>query len=153
MTTSAYQNRLQKAIGDRTPLYAAVGAGDLAVEKIRSARQKLDGTSLREAQAKVTARVNAVQADVKAAPQQILDLPVRFQAALADVVGTALSGTVTTYAELAGRGRTLISGVPSQPGSSRDMEEPTPAEGIDTVDETAAEAEQAPDLPPEEEVD
>ena len=149
MTTSANQNRLQKAIGDRTPLYAAVGAGDLAVEKIRAARQKLDGTSFREAQARVTARVNAVQADVRSSPQQVLDLPVRLQAALADVVSTALSGTVTTYAELAGRGRTVISGVPTPPDSSQHMGEATSREGADGVVDTAVETEGGQEPPAE----
>jgi hypothetical protein len=153
MTMSANQNRLQRAIGDRTPLYAAVGAGDLAVETIRAARQKLDGTSLREAQAKVTARVNAVQADVRSAPQQFLDLPVRFQAALADVVSTALSGTVTTYAELAGRGRTVISGVPTQPTGSQVRGEATPREGTDGVVETADETERSTESPAKDVVD
>ena len=149
MTMSANQNRWQKAIGDRTPLYAAVGAGDLAVEKIRAARQKLDGTSFREAQARVTARVNAVQADVRSSPQQVLDLPVRLQAALADVVSTALSGTVTTYAELAGRGRTVISGVPTQPDSSQPVGEATLSEHLDGVVDTADETERGPEPPAE----
>ena len=149
MTMSANQNRWQKAIGDRTPLYAAVGAGDLAVEKIRAARQKLDGTSFREAQARVTARVNAVQADVMSAPHRVLDLPVRFQAALADVVSTALSGTVTTYTELAGRGRTVVSGVPTQPDSSQHMGEATAREGADSVVDTADVTERGQEPPAE----
>jgi len=103
---------------DKTPLYAVVGATDLAVEKIRTARaelsaraSKLDAKVLRDqAQATVTSRVETFQADMRAAPDQARDLPVRAQV----VVGEAIATALTAYGDLAGRGKNLVTRVRRQ---------------------------------------
>jgi hypothetical protein len=119
MTSDSANSRLDKVLADSTPLYAVLGLGDLAVERIREARAKLDAAALREqAQAKLRARMDAVQADVKTAPEQVMDLPVRVQAAVADAVGT----TVMLYADFANRGRQLVTRVRHQQ-SAQDLED------------------------------
>lgn len=85
---------LEKAISDPTPLYAVVGAGDLAIGKLRDAG----------------ARVEAVRADVKSTPEQMLTFPDRAQTLLGDMLATAVS----TYGELAGRGKSLVTRVRKQ---------------------------------------
>jgi len=83
---------------DPTPLYAVVGAGDLAVEKIRTARAGL------------SVRAESVQADVLAAPAQAKALPTKAQSA----VGGAIATAMTTYGELASRGKKLVTRVGGQ---------------------------------------
>lgn len=103
---------------DKTPLYAVMGATDLAVEKIRAARFELstrasqfDAKTLRDqAQATVTHRIASVQDDVKSAPEQVKNLPGKAQAALGEAVATAL----TAYGDLAGRGKGLVTRVRRQ---------------------------------------
>ena len=123
---------LEKALADSTPLLAVVGAGDLAVEKLRKAGaglnaraidlntrvSKVDATAVRgQAKARVEglqsalqSRVDAVQADVLAAPDQVKTLPSKAQAALDATYSTALS----TYEDLAGRGKTLVTRIRKQ---------------------------------------
>lgn len=103
---------------DKTPLYAVVGATDLAVERIRTARSELstrasqfDPKALRDqAQSTITARVETWQADVRSAPDQARDLPVKAQA----VVGDAIASALTAYGDLAGRGKSLVTRVRRQ---------------------------------------
>lgn len=103
---------------DKTPLYAVVGATDLAVEKIRVARAELstrasqfDPKALRDqVQATVAQRIASVQFDVKSAPEQAKALPVKAQAALNEAIATAL----TAYGDLAGRGKSLVTRVRGQ---------------------------------------
>lgn len=74
---------LEKTLADPTPLFAVVGAGDLAVEKLREAGAELAARAARfdakafstQAQTLAAARFEAVQADATA----------RFEAAQADV--------------------------------------------------------------------
>jgi polyhydroxyalkanoate synthesis regulator phasin len=120
---------LEESLANSTPLQAMVGAGDLAVEKIRAAREELthrsanfDPKAFREqAQATINERVEALQTEMQAAPEQIKALPekaqalpekaqewpAKAQALFADLVSTAFS----TYGDLAGRGKTVIKSV------------------------------------------
>lgn len=93
---------LEKTLAEATPLYAVVGAGDLAVEKLRDARADLN------------ARVESVQTDLKAAPEQLRTLPTRAQAAFGDVIANAVSTAAHTYDGLTGRGKTLVTRVRNQ---------------------------------------
>lgn len=83
---------------DPTPLYAVVGAGDLAVEKIRAARAEL------------SSRAESVQSEVLGAPAQAKALPTKAQSAVGEAIATAL----TTYSELASRGKKLVTRVGGQ---------------------------------------
>ncbi len=96
---------LQKTLTDSGALEAVVGAGDLAVKK------------LREARADLTARAETIQADVKsapdlvkAAPELVKSLPAHAQAAF----GEAVAAAVSTYDELAVRGKDLVTRVRRQ---------------------------------------
>lgn len=91
---------------DPTPLYAVVGVGDLAVEKIRTARTEL------------SIRAESVQADVLSAPAQAKALPTRAQSA----VGEAIAAARTAYGELASRGKKLVTRVGSQQ-ATQDLQE------------------------------
>ncbi|MGI8576565.1 MAG: hypothetical protein ACR2KG_01325 [Nocardioidaceae bacterium] len=111
---------LEKAISDPTPLYAVVGAGDLAIGKLRGAREELSAMATKgpralrdQAQAvleEASARADAVQADVKAAPDEMLALPVKAQ----NLLGEMLTTAVSMYGELAGRGKSLVTRVRKQ---------------------------------------
>ena len=119
---------LETKLIDSTPLLAFVGAGDLAVEKLRivgselnaraaglNARatdlgtraSKLDAATVR---AEAKSRIDDVQAEALAAPQQIRALPGKAQAVLGDYI----AGALTTYGELAVRGQTLVGRIRSQ---------------------------------------
>jgi hypothetical protein len=110
---------LEETLANSTPLLALVGAGDLAVEKFKAAREEFvtrsvsfDPKTFREqAQASFTERVEALQAELQTAPEQLRTLPekaqewpARAQALFADIV----SGAFSTYGELAGRGKTVV---------------------------------------------
>ena len=90
----ALSEQLEKSFKDPTPFYAIVGAGDLAVKKVREVRA--------EAQERM-----AKTPDVKT-------LPDKAQAAMSDVVSQAFS----TYTELANRGKDLLTKMREQPASS-----------------------------------
>jgi hypothetical protein len=113
---------LEDTLANSTPLLALVGAGDLAVEKLRTAREDLAGRAgsfdpkavRDQAQARVVERVESLQAEMMAAPQRLQAIPeraqewpARAQSIFADVVSAAFS----TYGELAGRGKTVVSQV------------------------------------------
>lgn len=105
MDTTAFAKSQLDKLGDATPVYAALGAGDLAVEKFREARVSFDADSWRDqAQARLAAGLESVQAELRATPDQLTDLPVRLQVAMAD----ALSATVLAYGALATRGREVL---------------------------------------------
>lgn len=87
---------LEKTLADRTPLYAVVGAGDLAVARLREAGAELNS--------------RAAKLDPRTAPDQLKSLPAKAQHAIGDVVSTAL----TTYGDLAGRGKSLVTRVRKQ---------------------------------------
>jgi hypothetical protein len=113
---------LEDTIANSTPLLALVGAGDLAVEKLRAARDEFAGraaafdpkTVRDQAQASFGARLDALQADLLSAPERLQAIPelaqewpVRAQSLFADVLSQAFS----TYGDLAGRGKHLVSQV------------------------------------------
>ena len=106
---------LERVLADSTALHAVIGAGDLAVAKLREAHgewtaraAQLDTRALREqAQRTLVSRVGAVGADVKSAPRQVKALPTRAQAVFEEALSTAF----TAYADLAGRGRELVTRV------------------------------------------
>ncbi len=113
---------LEDTIANSTPLLALVGAGDLAVEKLRAARDELTDraatfdpkTARDNAQSGLAQRVEALQAELLSAPERLQaipdlaqELPARAQSLFADVVSTAFS----TYGELAGRGKDRLTKV------------------------------------------
>lgn len=115
---------IEETIAGSTPLLAAVGAGDLALERLRAARTELahraasfDPKAFREqAQASLVDGVDALQTEMMAAPEQLKALPeraqewpTRAQSLMADLVSAAFS----TYGELAVRGQTVLSHVHS----------------------------------------
>jgi hypothetical protein len=112
---------IEKTLSNSTPLLAVVGAGDLAVEKLRTVggglnarAQKIDTSAARDqAKAKfddVQARVGAVPGEVRAAPEQLKSLSDKTQALLGDYLAAAIS----TYGDLAGRGKELVTRVRTQ---------------------------------------
>jgi heparin binding hemagglutinin HbhA len=103
-----------------TPLFAVVGATDLAVERVRAAAANASAV-----QAQFEAKVTAVQADVekrvtgfdaKTLRSQAQEVPVRAAARALEVAGKA----ETAYEELAKRGKQLVDRVRSQP-STQDL--------------------------------
>lgn len=81
----------------QTPVYAVVGAGDLAVEKLREVRLP--------------------KADVRAAQDKVKAAPGRAQAAYVEALtqaNAAVSQAGTAYADLAARGKHLVSRVRGQ---------------------------------------
>ncbi len=111
-------SRVDKALADSAPLSAFVGAGDLAVEKLREARE-LDANELKElkeqAQAKLHAGMESLQSDFRLSPELVIDIPVRLQAAMRDM----LSASSTTYDELVIRGRAFVAGMRPQPSAEQ----------------------------------
>lgn len=110
---------LEETIANSTPLLALVGAGDLAVEKLRAARDELavragsfDPKAVREqAQASVAERVETLQSELLSAPERIQALPEKAQewpAKAQSLFADVLSAAFSTYGELAGRGKTRV---------------------------------------------
>jgi hypothetical protein len=108
---------------DPTPLYALVGATDLAVEGVRHA---LADAARRQAevQAEVQAQVEHLQAELgkrRAEVSKLLTEPKRLQAELEQVPGLVLGRTLeaaakaeTRYEELAERGKSLLERLSTQ---------------------------------------
>ncbi|MEJ7707165.1 MAG: hypothetical protein WKF82_07705 [Nocardioidaceae bacterium] len=152
-TLDRTRQEIDKLLTDSTVLHAVVGAGDLAVAKLRETHSELsartgnfDPKVIREqAQATLLGRVGAMPHDVKAAPQQVKALPEKAQAAIGDAVVNALNA----YGDLAIRGRTLVERIRHQPESAEMQEqaETTVSLAQDTLDTAthsgAATAEQA----------
>jgi heparin binding hemagglutinin HbhA len=103
---------------DVTPLYAVIGAADLAVEKIRKASNEVQvlvadadpKTVPAKMQAAATARVEAVTADMKARSSEADDFPTMAQ----NLFFEAMSEAVAIYGELAERGKELVTRARSQ---------------------------------------
>jgi heparin binding hemagglutinin HbhA len=83
----ALSEQIEKTLRDPRPLYAVVGAGDLAVRKLRNAREEMERISQ--------------------------TLPDKAQEAISEVMEQASS----SYAELAERGKDLFDRVRQQPSS------------------------------------
>lgn len=113
------REELEETLVNSTTLLAVVGAGDLAMEKLRAAHGELMSRTaaygpraLREqAQSTLADHVGALQSEMLAAPEHLKalperaqELPARAQSLLADLVSAAFS----TYGELAGRGKTVV---------------------------------------------
>ncbi len=98
---------IEKTLADSNALNVVVGAGDLAVQKLREAQADL---SARAAALDPKALRDQAQATVVSAPEQVKALPTKAQAAFGDAVATAL----TAYGELAARGNNLVARVRRQ---------------------------------------
>lgn len=113
------RDELEETLVRSTTLLAVVGAGDLAVERFRAARSELgnraasfDPLVFREqARASLADGIDALQAEMMAAPDQLRALPelaqewpTRAPSLLADLVSAAFS----MYGDLAGRGKTVV---------------------------------------------
>lgn len=122
---------LEETLVSSTPLLAVVGAGDLAIGRLRAARSELvnraatfDRKALREqAQASLAEGIDALQAELMAAPEQLKALPeraqewpTRAQSMLADLVSTAFSA----YGELAVRGKAVVTQSRETPATEMD---------------------------------
>ena len=94
-----------------TALYAVIGVGDLAVEKIRYASTELQTLSkdLQARTARISLEPKKLQADLEAAQGQA-------QSVFTDALGQA----VHTFDDLAGRGRSLVTRIQRQK-SVRDL--------------------------------
>lgn len=106
------RQEIDKILADSTVLHAVVGAGELAVSKLRETRSELsartgsfDPRTIREqAQSRLLARVNTMPQDILAAPQQVKSLPEKAQA----VLGDAMVSAVSAYGDLANRGKVIV---------------------------------------------
>ena len=100
---------------DKTPLYAVVGAGDLAVAKLRDVRGELNA---RAAKLDPHALRDQTEASVAASIESVQSVPTKAQGLLGEVIASAF----TTYDELAGRGKSLVTRVRRQQ-STADLQE------------------------------
>ncbi len=125
-------SRFDKTLSDPTPLFAAVGAGDLALAKLRAARDSFDAQAWQEqARAKLSAQMDNLRAELNGEQGQVSDLPVRLQAAVADAVAMS----ATTYTELATRGRDVVARVRHQPSTDEMQADlPSTADVVDPVE-------------------
>jgi len=102
-----FLNDFRKTVTDTTPVYAAVGATDLAVEKVRDARE-------RAAAARAGFQISALQDKaVKRAElvtQQVQNIPTKALNQSLEAAGKAHE----TYAELAVRGEKLVKRIRNQ---------------------------------------
>jgi hypothetical protein len=111
----------RKTLTDPTPLYAAAGAGDLAVEKIRELPGRLAG--LRDFKVDFKVEPKAVQDKVQ---ERLADLQVEVRR-LPDLANTAVSDGLAqaskTYGELAERGRSVVDRIRSQKATQELIEQ------------------------------
>src|SRR5581483_11682515 len=139
---------LEETLANSMPLLAIVGAGDLAVEKLKAAREEFatrsaqfDPKACREqAQATFAGGVEAFQAEMQAAPEQIRALPEKAQewpAIAQALVADAIAGALTTYGELAGRGKAVVD---TMRGEHAEVERPEPVTRPATAKTTAKRA-------------
>jgi heparin binding hemagglutinin HbhA len=106
---------IRKTVTDTTPVYAAVGVTDLAVEKVRHARARAAAAAARAAAARADFHVSVLQDEAvkraeKVAEQahevaeQVQQIPAHALVQTREVAGKAHA----TYAELAVRGEKLV---------------------------------------------
>jgi hypothetical protein len=110
---------IEDTLAHSPTVHVVVGAGDLAVEKIRAAREEIasrgttfDAGSLRR-QAEATLRdgVAALQAEVQGAPEQLRALPEwapEWPAKAQELLALILSSAFSAYGELSVRGRGVV---------------------------------------------
>ncbi|HET7173617.1 MAG TPA: hypothetical protein VFI30_04995 [Nocardioidaceae bacterium] len=112
------RREVEKRFDTRTPLNAAVGAGDLAVEKLRAARRELrsrasrfdgriDVATLRR---DLAGRLDRLGTEVRCAPDQVATLPERAQTLASGLAADALQA----YGDLAARGERLVRRIRNQ---------------------------------------
>ena len=110
---------LEDALANSSTVHAVVGAGDLAVEKLRAARGELvnrratfDANAFRaHAEAVVRNSVGVLQSEAQSAPEKIRALPDKapeLPARAQELLAVLLSGAVSTYGDLTGRGKAVI---------------------------------------------
>jgi heparin binding hemagglutinin HbhA len=109
------------------PVYAVVGAGDLAVEKLREVSRevhvpKTDVKTVRDQlQSQVESQVKNVQAQAKTAQAQVRTAPAKTQAAVTEALNEALAQANTVYDDLAARGKSLVTRIRRQQ-ATQDLE-------------------------------
>lgn len=121
---------IEKKLADAAPLEALAGAGDFAVEKLRSARADIatrvegfDAKALRDqAQATVVTGVDKLETELKAAPGQAKAQAAKAQAVLGGAMTAATTTAVTAYGDLSERGKSLVTRVRGQ-ASTAEVEE------------------------------
>jgi heparin binding hemagglutinin HbhA len=119
---------IRKTVTDTTPIYAAVGVTDLAVERLRDARAHAT-TRATNARARAGARATAVRVDLdittiqdravkrfEKVSEQAQQIPVQFRSQTAEAAGKARE----TYSGLAVRGEKLVKRVRNQK-STKDL--------------------------------
>ncbi len=90
-----------------SPLYAALGATDILVERLRSTNLERDTERLQQL---LETRVQQGVAEIKALPEQMKAIPDRAQAVAADAIDSANA----VYTDLAARGELLVARIRSQ---------------------------------------
>jgi heparin binding hemagglutinin HbhA len=98
-------NDFRKTVTDTTPIYAAVGVTDLAVERLRDARIRAGSVDIN-----VTALQGKAVKGIEKAAEQAQHLPAVAKTQTLEVVGKARE----TYSELAVRGEKLVKRIRNQ---------------------------------------
>jgi heparin binding hemagglutinin HbhA len=94
-----------KTITTSKPFYVVAGAGDLAVKTLREGTERL--SALRIERKDFETRFSALQSETKALPAKAQTVAVTLAADVAGMVGTS-------YDELVGRGRTVVTRIRRQ---------------------------------------
>ena len=105
---------ITKTLTDATPVYAAVGVTDLAVERLRDARTRAAAVRLDLDITKIQDDITKIQDRAAKRFEKVSDqaqhLPTEFRSQTAEVAGKAKE----TYAELAVRGEKLVKRIRNQ---------------------------------------
>ena len=105
---------ITKTLTDTTPVYAAVGVTDLAVERLRDARTRAAAVRLDLDITKIQDDITKIQDRAAKRFEKVSDqaqhLPTQFRSQTAEVAGKAKE----TYAELAVRGEKLVKRIRNQ---------------------------------------
>jgi len=108
------QIRIQDRIQNFTPFYAVIGAGDLAVEKIRRVSTDVQARSSKVSlePKRLQADIEKLQGDVETAAkhgvENVRSTQAKAQQRAEAVFNDVVAQATTTYDSLAGRGRTLV---------------------------------------------
>ena len=94
----AVSEQLEKALKDRTPLYAVVGAGDAAVAKLRGARAELQQ------------RVGGMELDPKIVQSKV-------QTTAQERMEAVSTRARSAYTDLAERGKSVVERIKAQPAT------------------------------------
>jgi heparin binding hemagglutinin HbhA len=111
------QNRYQNL----TPVYAVIGAGDLAVEKIRELGTDVQERSAKIDLTKVDLEPRQLRADIEAVAKHRADevraAQLKAQQRAEEVFNEVVATATTTYDSLAGRGKSLVDRIRRQPST------------------------------------